>query len=177
MNEIEKLSDPIDTIELKIQRATGFPNIVSLIRLVKQYSDMIPDSTSFLDAHTANELAAKFLKAQQVSSDLHAVAVQYEARCERQRKKAWAIAFFAAAKECKTQKEKEAFVELDENYQAFCEEEEVSSMFKRMIENQRDALKQAHYFLRNIADKEPIQSGHAGTVIGSDDRSSKRTNW
>lgn len=177
MNELEKPKDTLVDLETKIQRETGFPNVVNLIRLVRQYSEQIPETVSFLDRSTAAEYAAKFLKGQQVSSDLHAIAEQYAAKMERQCKKAKAIAYFEAAeKNHKTAKDKESYAELSDLYQEACADEEEALMFKRIVENQRDALSKAHYFMRNIADNEPI-AGAAGVGIGDMDRKSGRTSW
>mgnify|MGYP003509467412 CR=1 FL=1 len=176
-DSLEAPDNQIMTIEMKIQKETGFPNVVNLIKLVKKYSDQIPETVSFLDRSTASEFAAKFLKGQQVSSDLHAIAEKYAAKMTRPRKQAWAIAYFKESeKNLKTQKDKEAYVELSDSYRAACEDEEMSVMFKRMIENQRDALSKAHYFMRNIADNEPIK-GSAGTTIDPEPRTAGRVNW
>jgi hypothetical protein len=142
------------TLEKKIQQATGYPNMLMILRSVSEYTAKIPDTVSMIAGPTAHELAANFLKGHSLCADLCAIAEQYEAKSARNKKTAYAEAFFEAMPKYKTQKERECYAEINAHYLEVADEHDQAVMFRVLIENKRDDLEKAHYFMRKIAEAE-----------------------
>lgn len=149
-------------LEKKIQVATGFPNMLLILKTVRDFADRIPDSVSAIQGATAHELAAKFLKGQALCADLVAIAEQYEAKTARSKKAAYSAAFFEAMPKYKTQKERECYAEMHETFIKACDEHDEAVMFKTLIENKREDLVKAHYFMRRIAENDNYDPGADG---------------
>lgn len=155
MTEKEEQSGGIMVaLEKKIQTATGYPNMLLILKSVSEYSSKIPESVSMIAGPTAHELAANFLKGHSLCADLSAIAEQYEAKMARQKKVAYAEAFFEAMPKYKTQKERECYAEMNAQYITVCDEHDQAVMFRVLIENKREDLEKAHYFMRKIAESD-----------------------
>jgi len=144
------------SLEKKIQTATGYPNMLLILKSVSEYTARIPESVSMISGPAAHELAANFLKGQSLCADLVAIAEQYEAKMARAKKVAYSEAFFEAMPKYKTQKERECYAEMSANYLAAGDEHDQAVMFRVLIENKREDLEKAHYFLRKIAENDKM---------------------
>lgn len=156
MSEDTKSESIMAQLEEQIRLATGYPNIRLMMRTISDYVGQIPDTVATVDGHTARELAARFLKGQSLCADLVAIAEFYEAKMVRKQKTAYSEAFIEAADKFKTQKEKEAYAEISKAHVDASEEAMRAKMFRLLIENKREDLEKAHYFMRKIAEGDSI---------------------
>ena len=152
MSEEQKSDSIMAQLEEQIRAATGYPNIRMMMRTISDYVGQIPDTVSTVDGHTARELAARFLKGQSLCADLVAIAEFYEGKMARKQKAAYSEAFIEANDKFKTQKEKESYAEISAAHVEASEEHLRAKMFRLLIENKREDLEKAHYFMRKIAE-------------------------
>jgi hypothetical protein len=172
MSEEQKADSIMAQLEEQIRLATGYPNIRIMMRTISDYVGQIPDTVATVDGHTARELAARFLKGQSLCADLVAIAEFYEGKMARKQKAAYSEAFIDASDKFKTQKEKESYAEISAAHVEAAEEYMRAKMFRLLIENKREDLEKAHYFMRKIAEGDtmappdlPSVGNTAGTQV------------
>lgn len=157
-------------LEDSVAKMTGHRNILMKMKNVADIASKIPDSSSSISSLVAQELATLFLKGMEMCGDLVSVATHYESMMIQEKKKARAEAILirAAEKNIKTAKEREIYADMDEVYLKAEVEAINAHMFLVLIENKRDDLKSAHYYMRKIAEGDPLANNRppAPTVNG-----------
>jgi len=167
MSEEQKSDSIMAQLEEQIRIATGYPNIRIMMRTISEYVNQIPDTVSSVDGHTARELAARFLKGQSLCADLVAIAEFYEGKMSRKQKATYSEAFIEASDKYKTQKEKESYAEISPAHIDAAEEHMRAKMFRLLIQNKREDLEKAHYFMRKIAEGDQIAPPDLSSVGNS----------
>lgn len=139
IGEVLKLNDNFDPMTLDTSE-------------IRNLSNSMP-SDGNIDVNNAEVLATKYLRGADLCGELVAVATAYVSRTKDAKQKAYNQAFLvksAANKNIKTDKMRIAFAELDEDYQAACEEYNKAVAFSKWVDSKYSSFTKAHYLCRSI---------------------------
>ncbi len=146
----------IKLLERLICEEMGLSHEKSRLEFLGNLSKEIPQDLSNLSSGMAERLAGRFLKGSDVCAELYAAAIGYELKKEVRKKRAYGDSFFESTS--KTVKEKEADASRNDKFLDASDLFAEAKMIRVFIEEKKSLFDKAHYLMKQIASKEPLNA-------------------
>jgi len=119
---------------------------------IQELSNAMPKDGN-IDVNNAEVLATKYLRGSDLCGELIAMATAHVAKTDKEKKKAYNVAFLIKSQEnknLKTDKMRVAFAELDDDYLEACDEYNKAIAFKTWVDSKYSSFIKAHYMCKTI---------------------------